>query len=146
MTFTKEEKKELLTKFYHMDTDGNGSLSREEIEKCLIDSHLPKSRVGEFLSLFDSDGDGVVTLDEYERALGLKEVPTTTIDEWRNTFLEMDTDNSGTLTVQEIHTGLLKIGVNMPESDIAEFIRKVDDNGDGILTVEEFTALMRLNI
>ncbi|VDN98093.1 unnamed protein product [Rodentolepis nana] len=128
-----------------MDLDHNGELSKSEIVQCLKDSNLPKDKLDEFLSLFDSDGDGIVTLDEYERALGLKEIPTTTIDEWRDTFLEMDTDNSGTLTVQEIHIGLLKIGVNIPECDIAKFIRKVDDNGDGVLTVEEFTALMRLN-
>ncbi|VUZ44611.1 unnamed protein product [Hymenolepis diminuta] len=145
MTFTKAEKKELLSKFYNMDTDGNGSLSSAEIERCLADSNLPKSRVKEFLSLFDSDGDGVVTLDEYERALGLKEIPSSTIEEWRKAFVEMDVDKSGTLTVQEIHKGLLKIGVNIPESDISEFIRNVDDNGDGVLSVDEFTALMRLN-
>lgn len=67
------------------------------------------------------------------------------IDEWRKAFVEMDVDKSGTLTVQEIHKGLLKIGVNISESDISEFIRNVDDNGDGVLSVDEFTALMRLN-
>ncbi|VDL64975.1 unnamed protein product [Hymenolepis diminuta] len=84
-------------------------------------------------------------MDEYERALGLKEIPSSTIEEWRKAFVEMDVDKSGTLTVQEIHKGLLKIGVNIPESDISEFIRNVDDNGDGVLSVDEFTALMRLN-
>lgn len=57
----------------------------------------------------------------------------------------MDVDNSGTLTVQEIHNGLLKIGVNISTSEIADFINKVDENGDGVLTVNEFLTIMRLN-
>lgn len=57
----------------------------------------------------------------------------------------MDLDNSGSLTVSEIYEGLLKIGVHISKADISDFIKTVDDNGDGVLTVDEFTALMRLN-
>uniref|UniRef100_A0A5K3FK83 Calmodulin n=1 Tax=Mesocestoides corti TaxID=53468 RepID=A0A5K3FK83_MESCO len=143
--YTPEERQELLNKFYYMDTDGNGELSREEILQCLKESKLPKSKVNEFLDLFDADGDGRVTLDEYERALGLKEIPETTIEDWKRTFEEMDTDKSGYLTVTEIHEGLKRIGTNVPLKDIAELVNGVDENGDGVLTVNEFTALMRLN-
>ncbi|KAL5966227.1 16 kDa calcium-binding protein [Taenia solium] len=139
------ERQKLLSKFYDMDIDRNGVLSRAEIKKCMEDSNLPESVAAEFLDLFDADGDGRVTLDEYERALGLKEVPETTIDDWRRTFAEMDKDKSGFLTVSEIHEGLLKIGVNISKADISDFIKTVDDNGDGVLTIDEFTALMRLN-
>ena len=45
MTLTKEQRKELLAKFYAMDTDRNGVLCRAEIEKCLTESQLPKSVV-----------------------------------------------------------------------------------------------------
>ncbi|CDS37730.1 Calcium binding protein [Echinococcus multilocularis] len=145
MTLSKAERQALLSKFYNMDTDRNGILSRSEIEKCLEDSNLPKSVAAEFLNLFDADGDGRVTLDEYERALGLKEIPETTINDWKQTFAQMDVDNSGFLTVSEIHDGLLQIGVNISKDDISDFIKTVDDNGDGVLTVDEFTALMRLN-
>ncbi|VDK32833.1 unnamed protein product [Taenia asiatica] len=143
--YTADEKRKLLAKFHSMDSDNNGELSKDEILQCLKESKLPKEKLSEFLDLFDADGDGRVTLDEYERALGLKEVPETTIDDWRQTFAEMDVDKSGFLTVSEIHEGLLKIGVNITEADISEFIKTVDDNGDGVLTVDEFTALMRLN-
>ena len=67
------------------------------------------------------------------------------MEEWRETFRDMDVDNSGYLTVTEIQQGLQKIGVNISKEDITDFIKQVDDNGDGVLTVEEFTALMRLN-
>ncbi|VDM17452.1 unnamed protein product [Hydatigera taeniaeformis] len=143
--YTPEEKRQLLNKFHLMDSDNNGELSRDEILQCLRESKLPKDKLNEFLSLFDADGDGRVTLDEYERALGLKEVPQTTIDDWKRTFAEMDVDKSGFLTVSEIHEGLLKIGVNISKVDISDFIKSVDNNGDGVLTVDEFTALMRLN-
>ncbi|VDD76616.1 unnamed protein product [Mesocestoides corti] len=145
MKLSKREKQELLTKFYNMDVNNDGELSRAEIEQCLKESKLPSSVADEFLDLFDADGDGRVTLDEYERALGLKEIPETTIEDWKRTFEEMDTDKSGYLTVTEIHEGLKRIGTNVPLKDIAELVNGVDENGDGVLTVNEFTALMRLN-
>lgn len=43
MTFSKAERQKLLSKFYNMDVDRNGVLSRAEIEKCIEDSNLPKN-------------------------------------------------------------------------------------------------------
>ena len=43
MPFSKKEKQELLAKFYAMDSDRNGVLTKAEIEECLLQSKLPKS-------------------------------------------------------------------------------------------------------
>ncbi|KAL5107344.1 Calmodulin-4 [Taenia crassiceps] len=127
-----------------MDTNNDGSLSKDEIRLCCEQSGLPPSKVEEFISLFDSNGDSRVTLDEYERALGLKEVPPTTAEQWKAAFDEMDVDKSGKLTVDELYEGLSKIGCGMSKEEVEKIVRSADTNGDRSLTYKEFVSLMRL--
>uniref|UniRef100_A0A0X3PNS9 EF-hand domain-containing protein n=1 Tax=Schistocephalus solidus TaxID=70667 RepID=A0A0X3PNS9_SCHSO len=142
--YTPKERQALLAKFHYMDLNGDGVLSIKEIEECIKHSKLPKERAKEFLSLFDSDGDGTVTLEEYERALGLKEIPQTTVADWEATFRELDVDNSGELTVEEVYEGVKKLGVICSMSDIKDLIASVDSDGDGSLNMQEFVTLMRI--
>ncbi|VDD84037.1 unnamed protein product [Mesocestoides corti] len=143
-TYTKEERYALLKKFNDMDTNGDGSLSIDEIKQCCKASGLSPSKVKEFISLFDEDGDSRVTLDEYEKALGLKEVPPASRAEWEAAFKEMDKDNSGKLTVDELYEGLRKAGNNISKDDVIKIVSSVDDDGDRSLTMKEFIALMRV--
>ncbi|VDL80533.1 unnamed protein product [Schistocephalus solidus] len=142
--YTDQEKFNLLEKFHNMDVNGDGLLSMDEINYCLKTSNLPSKKAKEFLSLFDSDGDGTVTLEEYERALGLKEIPQTTVADWEATFRELDVDNSGELTVEEVYEGVKKLGVICSMSDIKDLIASVDSDGDGSLNMQEFVTLMRI--
>ncbi|KAL5969874.1 16 kDa calcium-binding protein [Taenia solium] len=142
--YTNEERYRLLQKFNNMDTNNDGSLSKDEIRACCEESGLPPSKVEDFISLFDSNGDSRVTLDEYERALGLKEVPPTTLEQWKAAFDEMDVDKSGKLTVDELYEGLLKIGCRMPKREVEQIVHSADTNGDHSLTYKEFIGLMRL--
>ncbi|BHF69544.1 hypothetical protein SprV_0301259000 [Sparganum proliferum] len=142
--YTDEEKFQLLRKFHEMDVNGDGVLSMDEINYCLKNSNLPPKKAKEFLSLFDCDGDGTVTLEEYERALGLKEIPRTTVADWEQTFREMDVDNSGQLTAEEVYEGVKRLGCSCSMKDIKELIASVDSDGDGCLDIKEFVALMRI--
>ncbi|KAL7058783.1 hypothetical protein AAHC03_013663 [Spirometra sp. Aus1] len=138
------KKMQLLNKFYDMDKSGDGYLSKDELEECMKQSGLSSDKVKEFLSLFDGDGDGKVSLDEYEHALGLKDVPPSTQDQWVATFHEMDADNSGQLTAQEVYEGLKRSGVTCSLEDIKDLIASVDDDGSQTLNLKEFLNLMRL--
>lgn len=49
-----------------------------------------------------------------EEILGLKEM-----------FKSMDTDNSGTITLEELKQGLKKLGTNMPDDQVRELYNAV---------------------
>ncbi|KAJ7546743.1 hypothetical protein O6H91_08G052800 [Diphasiastrum complanatum] len=70
-----------------------------------------------------------------EEIIGLKEM-----------FKTMDTDNSGTITYEELKAGLAKLGSNLAESEVRQLMQAADVDGNGTIDYLEFiTATMHLN-
>ncbi|GAY66293.1 hypothetical protein CUMW_247590 [Citrus unshiu] len=59
-------------------------------------------------------------------------------------FTEMDTDNSGTLTYNELKEGLAKLGSTLTEFDVKQYMQAADIDGNGTIDYIEFrTAMMQ---
>ncbi|GER57569.1 calcium-dependent protein kinase [Striga asiatica] len=70
-----------------------------------------------------------------EEIIGLKEM-----------FKSIDTDNSGTITFEELKAGLLKLGTRLSESEVKQLMEAADVDGNGTIDYIEFiTATMHLN-
>ncbi|KAK4795281.1 hypothetical protein SAY86_013275 [Trapa natans] len=70
-----------------------------------------------------------------EEIMGLKEM-----------FKSMDTDNSGTITYEELKAGLPKLGTKLSESEIKQLMEAADVDGNGTIDYIEFiTATMHMN-
>ncbi|XP_058732084.1 calcium-dependent protein kinase 1-like [Vicia villosa] len=70
-----------------------------------------------------------------EEIIGLKEM-----------FKSMDTDNSGTITFEELKAGLPKLGSKMSESEVRQLMEAADVDGNGTIDYIEFiTATMHMN-
>ena len=70
-----------------------------------------------------------------EEIIGLKEM-----------FKSMDTDNSGTVTFDELKAGLPKLGTKLPESEVRQLMDAADIDGNGAIDYIEFiTATMHMN-
>ena len=88
----------------------------------------------------DYDGDQAINYTEFLSA-------TVDLKQYLNeskllaVFRQFDTDNSGCLTVKNIHYAMQKLGYQVPESEIKAMVISVDENGDGKLSYEEFTKM-----
>ncbi|KAH6765942.1 calcium-dependent protein kinase 17 [Perilla frutescens var. hirtella] len=70
-----------------------------------------------------------------EEIMGLKEM-----------FKGMDTDNSGTITLEELKKGLSKQGTKLSEYEVQQLMEAADADGNGTIDYEEFiTATMHIN-
>lgn len=70
-----------------------------------------------------------------EEIIGLKEM-----------FKSMDTDNSGTITFEELKAGLSKLGTKLSESEVRQLMEAADVDGNGAIDYIEFiTATMHMN-
>ncbi|KAK4607440.1 hypothetical protein RGQ29_001327 [Quercus rubra] len=70
-----------------------------------------------------------------EEIIGLKEM-----------FRGIDTDNSGTITLEELKHGLAKQGTKLSEYEVKQLMEAADADGDGTIDYDEFiTATMHLN-
>ncbi|KAF5193570.1 Calcium-dependent protein kinase [Thalictrum thalictroides] len=70
-----------------------------------------------------------------EEIIGLKEM-----------FRNMDTDNSGTITLEELKQGLSKQGTKLSEYEVKQLMEAADADGNGTIDYDEFiTATMHMN-
>ncbi|CDP20327.1 unnamed protein product [Coffea canephora] len=70
-----------------------------------------------------------------EEIMGLKQM-----------FKGMDTDNSGTITLEELKQGLAEQGTKLSEYEVKQLMEAADADGNGTIDYEEFiTATMHLN-
>ncbi|KAH9626255.1 hypothetical protein KSS87_003460 [Heliosperma pusillum] len=70
-----------------------------------------------------------------EEIMGLKEM-----------FKSIDTDDSGTITYEELKAGLPKLGTKLSESEVRQLMEAADVDGSGTIDYMEFiTATMHMN-
>merc|ERR1719220_761736 len=95
----------------------DGTLSKDQFIKILRSSNF-------FLKTFDKNSDGIVSETEMTTRAELA-------------FKALDKDNSGYITEKEMR----KLSTKLSEKELSAIMKKLDVDGDGKLTLDEFRKM-----
>jgi len=136
------ETKTLRETFTAFDADGNGKLTRDELQQGLEQVGLARtdSQLNALVDAVDDDGSGVIDYTEFIAASinGSKAVNR---DVCWTAFSLFDRDGDGEITLSEI-TQVLDQG--RPRAKSEDLMRRLDSNKDGCIDFNEFLQMMNV--
>ena len=140
----KQEKEQIDKVFRAMDINGDGKLSKDEIQQGFAQyfgRSLNDKEVDEMFEKVDADGSGAIDYSEFVVAT-MNEKNLLSNNKLQTAFKMFDKDGGGSISTDEIKQ-VLAFGQNLDEKVIAEVIKQVDANGDGEISFEEFAEMMK---
>jgi calcium-dependent protein kinase len=127
------------TLFLRLDRNGDGKLSREEVQSEL------QSEFGQFhdvIAQLDTDHSGFIDYNEFLKAT-VEKSKLTAAKTLKTAFDLLDKDNSGGISSEELRDMLLSTGVVQLQAGWTDLLAQVDANGDHMLDLKEFLALLQ---
>ncbi|CAN0890141.1 Calcium-dependent protein kinase 4 [Linum grandiflorum] len=129
--------------FKMIDTDGSGTITLDELKTGLqrVGSELMESEIKVLMDAADIDNSGTLDYGEFLAAtLHLNKMERE--ENLAAAFAYFDKDGSGYITIDELQQACKEFGVQDP---LEEMIKEIDQDNDGRIDYEEFTAMMRKN-
>ncbi|KAI3945352.1 hypothetical protein MKW92_043353 [Papaver armeniacum] len=139
---------ELVEAFKLIDKDGDGKITRSELESVFqrIGGEQPsRDEVMVMFNEIDSDGDGFITLEEFSAISSAFEPPASGSSELRDVFDFFDTDKNGKISAEELLGVFKAIGGDEHRFTLDEcksMISGVDSDGDGFVCFKDFSKMM----
>ncbi|KAF8911918.1 putative CNB1-calcineurin B, regulatory subunit [Mucidula mucida] len=133
--FTQPELERLKKRFMKLDSDGSGSIDRDEfLQIPQIASNPLASRM---IAIFDEDGGGTVDFQEFVGGLSAFSIA----------FKVYDMDRDGYISNGELFLVLkMMVGNNLKDQQLQQIVDKTimeaDRDGDGKLDFEEFALMV----
>ncbi|XP_058998527.1 calcineurin subunit B type 2 [Mustela lutreola] len=144
--FSSDEIKRLSKRFKKLDLDRSGSLSVEEFVS-LPELHQ-NPLVQRVIDVFDTDGNGEVNFKEFILGTSQFSVRGDEEEKLRFAFSIYDIDKDGYISNGELFQVLkLMVGDNLEDWQLQQLVDKtiivLDRDGDGKISFEEFSAVVR---
>lgn len=133
--------------FHLLDTNRDGTISGEELEKLMISKNLPEEEAKMYaesiMEQADSDKSGFIDFTEFLRAT-VSRNKILTKENILHAFKTFDSDGSGSIEVEELRSWIAD--GETTENLINEILSQVDKNNDGKINLDEFESLLLENI
>jgi serine/threonine-protein phosphatase 2B regulatory subunit len=143
--FTSAELERLKKRFMKLDSDGSGSIDREEfLQIPQIASNPLASRM---IAIFDEDGGGTVDFQEFVGGLSAFSSRGGRDEKLRFAFKVYDVDRDGFISNGELFLVLkMMVGNNLKDQQLQQIVDKTimegDHDRDGKLSFEEFAQMV----
>lgn len=138
---TAEEIAGLRELFKSIDADGSGTITCDELKNAMAQwgHKIGDAELQQLMSIADVDGDGLIDYNEFVAAtMHLSKLEKEEL--LQKAFRQMDKDQSGSITIDELSDALRKFGIY---DDAKELLANADMNKDGSIDYTEFAYLLR---
>lgn len=147
VTLTEKDISELKDAFAIFDKDNDGFIRKAEMRDILISlgKDGTEEEVRKVLEVADTDGDGMINFPEFLNMMAnnLNQAQVDAENQLEHMFKIIDRDQDGFITHSEMKRAIEEMGDTTTDAEVNEMIRKADSDGDGKLTFEEFSAIMK---
>jgi len=138
---SKDETSELERVFRALDENGDGKLSKNEIQKGLEKNEVSiPLDVESIMAQCDTDGNGFINYSEFLIAAA-NWYNVLSYEKLKQAFAKFDKDGDGHISLNELRETLA--GGSIQDSQITAMLNEADTNGDGVIDLDEFSAMMR---
>ena len=121
-----------------------GSIDAAELKALMnsIGQYPTDDEVVDMITRADADGSGSVDFYEFVTLMAHKMASPGGDKGLRNAFALLDHSGDGYLEADELRRLMINLGENVTLDDVNEVIRKVDSNGDGVISEQEFVDVV----
>eukprot|EP00964_Phaeocystis_antarctica_P130381 scaffold94247_cov61-Phaeocystis_antarctica.AAC.4 len=125
-----------------IDADKSGEISPAELVMHLLGLGQDHESVSELFAALDTDGDGRISREEFIAGFDKLEAELEPEAEAAAaaTFAAVDADKSGKLDLEELVSALAASGDAADREEVEALFKRLDVNGDGSITMEEWRA------
>ncbi len=115
------------------DADNSGTLTREEFNNLPRIQKLPEEKRDKIFGRLDKDQDGILSGEELKAMM--QRPPHDGPHAAMMRFRELDTDNSGGVSLAELKAG--EFFKKLPVEKLEELFARLDTDGDGEITIKD---------
>ncbi|KAG6813189.1 Calcineurin subunit B [Tricholoma furcatifolium] len=143
--FTQPELERLKKRFMKLDSDGSGSIDRDEFLQ--IPQIATNPLASRMIAIFDEDGGGTVDFQEFVGGLSAFSSRGGREEKLKFAFKVYDVDRDGFISNGELFLVLkMMVGSNLKDQQLQQIVDKTilegDTDGDGKLSFEEFAKMV----
>ncbi|KAI8984990.1 calcium/calmodulin-dependent protein phosphatase [Trametes punicea] len=143
--FNASELERLKKRFMKLDSDGSGSIDREEFLQIPQIANNPLA--SRLIAIFDEDGGGTVDFQEFVGGLSAFSSRGGREEKLRFAFKVYDMDRDGYISNGELFLVLkMMVGNNLKDGQLQQIVDKTimeaDKDGDGKLSFDEFEQMV----
>ena len=131
--------------FSTFDSNGDGSISAQELEDVMkkLGLNPTKEEVKDMLNELDVDQNGSIDFTEFVTLMAKQSQGKESEEELLEAFKVFDKDGNGNISALELKQVMHNLGENLSDADIEEMIREADLDGDGEINYNEFVKMMK---
>jgi solute carrier family 25 phosphate transporter 23/24/25/41 len=149
---TEQDRKEIERLFREIDTNGDGTLNRDELTQALRKGRLPTSQehMEQLFQEIDSKQLGSIDLDEFTEFVRIRTQRLHRAYAWimehadNNNNNNTSSDQSQGFTGSTFRVAAKKSGVKLSDSDCQKIMKQLDQNGNNSISYAEFVNFMLL--